>query len=632
MEMLKDDVFNVSEIAYEVGFGSPAYFNKCFHDFYGYPPGEVIKKSQQIRESQDTVITPEGAEDKNTLLRKKKKIFSERHILFTFIILIGISLIIIGVNHFIKIYRTDILVKAPTENTIAVLPFRNDSPDPDYEYFLNGMQEEISNQLQKIEDLIVRPRQSVEQYRNTEKDIPSIGEELNVAYILEGSGRLFRDTVRMWIKLTNVKTNEQIWGEPYNVPYATKAVFDLQGRVAKTVAASLGVVLTPDEEKRIDSRHVVPVEALRLTMRARREISDFWDGLGQHHVDSAMKIYNQALAVDPEFAFALASKGEVFILRGRNFDSAIYYCMKAIKLDPKEGYGYWILGSCYEQTGLFDLSIENYLKATELLPHVPGPHMHLGSLYITKKQNVKVGLPHLIRSLELRPMDELNQLVASECYYYIGDYEKAKEHAMNSFILGEKYTCWGIRCYYNALSAQDNMIDDLHLLDSICKITNCKNFCNTMYWSLSMGWNDFDQAEKDYDQMIEAGGRLGLFDSIFLAYMYKKLGRNEDYQMIIDYCRTRCEDLLDNDRNNYYNIGNLIPLYAILDEKEKVLKYLSEFEKTGFHFNIFEDIETSPIYENIREDPEFKIIINRVHEKKTMIQAQIREIEKQWDL
>ena len=228
MELLKEDVSNVAEIAYQVGFGSPSYFNKCFHDFYGYPPGEIVKNNQNKSDSQDVVITKEGEENKNVLVLKKKKIFSERYILYTFIILFGVVFIIIGVNYLIKVNRTEALIKSPTEKTIAVLPFRNDSQDSDYVYFLNGMQEEILNQLQKIEDLIVRPRQSVEQFRNTEKDIPSIGEELNVTYILEGSGRLFRDTVRMWIKLTNVKTNEQIWGEPYNVPYATKAVFDLQ--------------------------------------------------------------------------------------------------------------------------------------------------------------------------------------------------------------------------------------------------------------------------------------------------------------------------------------------------------------------------------------------------------------------
>ena len=160
MELLEKDVANVADIAYQVGFSSPTYFNKCFHDFYGYPPGEVVKKNQQERESPDALITKEGAEDKNILVRKKKRIFNERYILYTLIILFGVVIIVIGMSYLIKVNRTESLIKSSTEKTIAVLPFRNDSPDPDYEYFLSGMQEEISNQLQKIEDVIVRPRQS----------------------------------------------------------------------------------------------------------------------------------------------------------------------------------------------------------------------------------------------------------------------------------------------------------------------------------------------------------------------------------------------------------------------------------------------------------------------------------------
>jgi tetratricopeptide (TPR) repeat protein len=121
------------------------------------------------------------------------------------------------------------------------------------------------------------------------------------------------------------------------------------------------------------------------------------------------------------------------------------------------------------------------------------------------------------------------------------------------------------------------------------------------YWYLNLDLNDFEQAEKDYDQLMETGDRFLLFDSIYLAYMYKQLGRYEDYQKIIDYCRTRCEDQWKENKEDFNNIGYLIPLYAILDEKEKALRYLSEFEKTGFHFNIFSGIESSPIFENIRE-------------------------------
>ena len=415
------------------------------------------------------------------------------------------------------------------------------------------------------------------------------------------------------------------------MPLITDSVFRLQNRIAETVAHSLGTEFILEEGKSIDSRHRVPIEAQRLAMRGRGELNNFFDGLGRHHADSAMKFFDQTLAIDPEYALAVACKGEVFMHRDRNFDSAIYYCMKAIQLDQEEGFSYWILGECYKKMELFDLSIENYLKAYEVYPYVPGPNMNLGYLYITKKQDVINGLPYLKLSLEQRPLDELNQLVASECYSYMGDYEKAKEHALKSFNLGHKYTSWGIQCYHGALVAMNKFSEDLQFLDSICNIKDCEDNLFNIYWALHLNMEDFEMAENRYEKLIKKGGRLELYDSIFLAYMYQQLGQEENYRNTINHCQTRCEDLWNNDKKNSYNIGNLIPLYAVLGEGNKALYYMSEFEKTGLHFNIFEGYNVSPLYESIRDEPEYKNIINRVNEKKTRILAQISEIERQWN-
>ena len=105
--------------------------------------------------------------------------------------------------------------------------------------------------------------------------------------------------------------------------------------------------------------------------------------------------------------------------------------------------------------------------------------------------------------------------------------------------------------------------------------------------------------------------------------------RDSDITLII---KNEIRELIrNNDKKNSYNIGNLIPLYAVLGEGNKALYYMSEFEKTGLHFNIFEGYNVSPLYESIRDEPEYKNIINRVNEKKTRILAQISEIERQWN-
>ncbi len=629
MDLLKKNVANVAEIAYQVGFGSPAYFNKCFHDYYGFPPGEVAKKHQKER-------TIESVEDADIATLWRKKIIRDPYIRYILYIFFGFAVLVAGVAYLINVSRITLSPASTVDKTVAVLPFRNDSPDPENEYICKSLQEEITNQLQKIGDLIVRPRQSMEQFRDTQKDIPTIGQELNAAYIMEGSIQSFGDSLRLWVKLIDSKTNEHLWGELYNIPFTSNAVFNLQARVTKKVAASLGVAITPFEENRIDSQDEVPIEALRLLMRGRQEIYNFWDGLGSIHADRAMDLYNEALTIDPDFASALASKGEAFLARDRNFDSAIYYSRKAIAIDSNDILGNWVLGDCYykmeqwdhSKREMSDLSIKSFLKTIELAPNVAGPHAKLGHLYITKQQDVKKGLPYLIRSIELNPSDELAHLIASDCYSYIGDYEKAEEYAKKTIIFGARYTCWAINYYIMALSSQNKMREVQQYLDSICNVTNCNDICNRQYWYLNLDLKNFEQAEKDFDQLIEYGGRVHFWDSMFLAYMYKQLGRKENYQETINHCRTRCEDLLDDNKNNYYYIGNFIPLYAIMGEKEKALNYISEFEKTDLNFSMFDFIETSPIFESFRDDPEYKAMIRRVHEKKAVMMAEIRAMEK----
>jgi TolB-like protein len=96
------------------------------------------------------------------------------------------------------------------EKSIAVLPFVNDSPDKENEYLCNGMMEEILNQLQKIGDLKVKARTSVEKYRNTDKDIKVIGLDLGVSLIMEGSVRKEGNDLRITAQLIDAKTGDHL--------------------------------------------------------------------------------------------------------------------------------------------------------------------------------------------------------------------------------------------------------------------------------------------------------------------------------------------------------------------------------------------------------------------------------------
>jgi len=170
-ELLLNDDLTVSEIAYQVGFGSPTYFNNCFHEYFGFAPGEMRNREQ----NQEPV---EIAADSNIKKTGRTKMWMALIICFIFLIPLFYFLIntISGSKEV-----------GAKEKSIALLPFKSLSSDPEKQYLADGMMDAILLHLSKIKDLRVISRTSFEQYRKTDKTAKTIGRELDVAYVLEGS-------------------------------------------------------------------------------------------------------------------------------------------------------------------------------------------------------------------------------------------------------------------------------------------------------------------------------------------------------------------------------------------------------------------------------------------------------------
>ena len=169
--------------------------------------------------------------------------------------------------------------EAGEEKSIAVLPFRNDSPDPENEYFCNGIMEELLTQLQKIDELNVKSRTSAEQYRNPNKDIKAIGNELEVAYIVEGSVRKAAE-IRITAQLIETAHGDHLWAETYDGKYTDK-LLDFQSKVAKEIASSLNAEITPEEERRIDYKSTSNITAYDLLLRGNENVNKYYNTFDQ---------------------------------------------------------------------------------------------------------------------------------------------------------------------------------------------------------------------------------------------------------------------------------------------------------------------------------------------------------------
>ena len=516
------------------------------------------------------------------------------------------------------------------EKSIAVLPFANDSPDKDNEYLCNGMMEEILNQLQKIGDLRVKSRTSVEKYRNPEKDIKVIGQELEVSLILEGSVRKAGDDLRIAAQLIDTKTGDHLWSEIYDGKYTTD-IFEFQSSVAKRVASSLNIVIAPLEEKSINSRPTSEILAYDLCAKGNEMISQWHYTFDSLKLRLALNLFDQALEIDPEFISALQGKGAANAEAG-NFDSALFYYEKIDKIDPRNSMSASGKGMIYLYSSQPDSALKYWQKSIELQKNNHWAHLGMGQTLMYLKNEPVKGLYYIHKAGELggNSQPEINQHAAIG-YFYIGDFIKALKYV--NYALSRKQECKLFLMYDYILFAQGKHDAAFHFLDSTCSINACEQSCNIMRFYLYLTKREFAKAEKFYKMALDAGYKKNITDDIYIACLYKETGRRKEAFSILDELINRIEISVKSSPVPVDDITKLqiAAAWSIMGEKKKALNRLPEsgtFNLLGLYFNQgVIDIKTFPGFDNLRNDPQFRAYIKRCDDEKAVLKEQVRMME-----
>ncbi len=184
--------------------------------------------------------------------------------------------------------------------SIAVLPFANLSPDPDNEYFSDGIAEEITNALAKVKAVRVTARTSAFQFKGKRRDVREIGRELGVATVLEGSVRKADRRLRITVQLVSVDDGCHLWSERFD--RELEDVFAIQDEIAQSVVQALRVVVSDDERRALVEPPTVHVEAYEFYLRGRQ----FFHQFRRKALDYARQMFERALEIDPGYALAYA--------------------------------------------------------------------------------------------------------------------------------------------------------------------------------------------------------------------------------------------------------------------------------------------------------------------------------------
>jgi len=512
------------------------------------------------------------------------------------------------------------------DKSIAVLPFVNDSPDAENEYFCNGMMEEIINQLQKISDLKVKARTSSEQYRNPNKDIKVIGKELGVSLIMEGSVRKIGDDLRITAQLIDAKTGNHLWSEIYDGKYTTE-IFEFQSSIAKKVAASLNAVITPQEVERIVAKSTTDILAYDLYMKGHEMVRKFRYTDDSTLLRIALNLFDQALKIDPNYPYAMQGKGSAYTEAGK-YDSALYYEKKAIEADQSHILGLAGIGVLYMYSNNPDSAFKYLQLAIDNSPNDPWSNLAMAqSLYFFKNEVIN-SIPYFNKAFDLAgdSYSEINENIAW-LFIYIGDHQNALRYYKKTLLLRSEYQF--IR-NNSVILAYDGKYDGaFYFLDSICNINTIEQQCNILKFYNKTIQKDFKTAEKYYIKAINSGYKIIEDDIPFIAYLYKESGREKEALSLLRNSVKRDEDLLNNKSHLWENLhrkSRLAASYTLLNENGKALQYLAEIGNAGVQGLLF-SITNFPGFDNLRSDPEFKAIVKRIKHEQDSLRAQVKEME-----
>ncbi len=238
-------------------------------------------------------------------------------------------------------------IAPPTVKSVAVLPFRNLSADPDNEYFTDGITEDIIAQLSKIHALKVISRSSVMRYKSREQSLREIAARLEATSLVDGSVRRIGDRVRIVAELIDAESDQHLWADTYDRQLTD--VFAIQTDVALRIAAALQTELSVEERTRIRNEPTNDPQAYQLYLQGRHCLVRYTDE-GMH---KAVWYFERAMELDPNYAYPYTGVALAYIELGEtgHIEPSVAYSRardavdKAISLDSSLAEAHVVLGT-----------------------------------------------------------------------------------------------------------------------------------------------------------------------------------------------------------------------------------------------------------------------------------------------
>ena len=509
-------------------------------------------------------------------------------------------------------------VNKNTEKSIAVLPFINDSKDPENVYFINGVMDAILDNLSKVKDLKVRPRSSVEPYRNNKtKTTPQIARELEVNYIIEGSGQKIGNQVSLYINLIDVQSNKQLISNSYTMKL--EDIFNLQSEVAIKVASEIKAVITVGEKELIKKPPTTSVAAWEMYSRGfeLHNIADFENNIEFDH--QAKDYFNRAIQLDSTYAEPYVQLGWIYE-RYSDLDSAFFFANKALHFDQKNANAYGLLGVLFSEKGFSKKAEKAFNLAIQYNPNGASAYDYLAAKYSNKGDSYNA-IKNMLKTLKLENNSiekRYNLISLWDGFNSIGLYDEGEKYAEKLIELtgDSTYYYWTLLHVnfnlgnYNSVEKYAHKIYNSDSLN-LGKLLGLHHsyFLGNTYLNLRDYKEAYRILEKYTKSMKQQGRKIQ--PDFYLGYIYYKNGRNKEANFHFDGSIKYRLQIIEQNKPSIICSANLglTFIYAAVGEKEKALRHLRVVNSQPSYLYLCSQIsrfKISPMVDCIRNEPEYK--------------------------